>query len=194
MQRQTPLLARGRWDNHYIDMLYVDESVLRLQDMKDIEELVAEALKRAGMTPTELGKRLGYVNGYQAYHDLFKSKRTKLTPQHLVQVAEILGLPKDHFQEPEKTEAREAYIRQQYEEFLQTDVARELDQDELRTIERMQFTGPKLPTKLLFQHIALAMTGRYTMRQVEEALALNEALDSEPPPKPRAPGKTRKGK
>lgn len=153
--------------------------------MKTLEELINEALSREGMTPTELGKRLGYVNGYQGFHDLFISKRTKFTRRRQEQVADILNLPKDHFEAPDKTEARRAYIQQQFLEFLQTDIARELDAETLRTIERIPFAGSRLPTKLLYQHIALAMQGHYSMAQVDEALALNELVDKRPVPKPR---------
>lgn len=185
MQQQKRLPRLVRWDIDYIAMLYADESVLRLQGMKTLEELINEALAREGMTASELGKRLGYVNGYQGFHDLFISKRTKFTRKRQEQVAEILNLPKDHFEAPEKTEARRAYIRQQFEEFLQTDIAKEIDEETLRTIERIPFTGSRLPTKLLYQHIALAMKGTYSMAQVDDALRLNEMVDSHPQPRPK---------
>lgn len=178
----------------YIDMLYADASVLLSQGMKTTKELVDEALAKAGMTPTELGVRLGYKNGYQAYHKLFVSKTLRFAPDKQAEVADILGLPKTHFQAPDLTERRELYIRRTFLEFLKTDVAKGLDAETLRTIERIPFTGEKLPTVALYQSLALAMGGHYSTEQLDSALQLNEEVDrhSEPPRTSNHPAKTRR--
>jgi hypothetical protein len=171
-------------------MLYTDASILLTQGMKTLEELITEALEKAHMTPTELGVKMGYKNGYDGYHKLFVSRRTDFSEPRQRQVEEILALPRGHFQAPDLTEKRELYIKRTFQEFLQTDIAKDLDAEALRTIERMSFTGDKLPTVLLYQSIALAMKGHYSVRQIDSALALNEEIDRDP--EPIRPAKLRK--
>lgn len=156
-------------------MLCVDASVLRLQDMATPKELVDERLSVLEMSPTELGLKLGYKNGYQGYHDLFVSGRIKLTEEKLNQIADLLELPRSHFVAPDQTLARDRYVREKFAAFLKTEIGRSIDADTKRTIESMKFLGKWLPTVQLYQAVALAIEGRYSVAQLAEALELEES-------------------
>jgi hypothetical protein len=163
-------------------MLYADASVLLSQGMKTAKELVDEALLKAGMSPTELGQKLGYKNGFQGYYRIFVSNKIKFTPERQRRVEELLRLPHGHFAAPELTEKRELYVRRTFEQFRKTEIARALDQESLKTLESIPFNGAKLPTVELYQALALAMGGHYSTQQLDAALKLTEEVDREAEP------------
>lgn len=160
-------------------MLYVDESVLLLQDMKKPREILADALSEKGVTPTDLGRMLGYKNPYHAVYSLLHGRR-QFSRQLQERVADLLGYPRDHFEAPDRTARRVAHIHTTFQAFLETELGSKIDPETRRTLEGIPFTGRRLPTVALYQAIALAMEGRYTvdqMEQLEQDLELNEELD-----------------
>jgi hypothetical protein len=157
-------------------MLYADESVLLSQGMKTPEEVLREALKTKGISPTDLGRQLGYKNPYQAVHSLMVGRR-KFGRELQERVADILGLPRDHFEAPDRTAARELYIHKEFQKFLLTDIGRGIDDETRRTLAGMPFTGRRLPTVALYQAIALSMRGDHTTEEIGTDIVLNEPLD-----------------
>jgi hypothetical protein len=147
---------------------------------KTFKELLDEALEKIGMKPSELGEALGRKYGYQGYYDL-TSGRTKLTEEKLEEVAKIVRVPVAYFGDPQLFERREQHIRDAFAQFMTSDVAKDCDPEILEIIERIPFHGPRLPTKALYQSIAVAMaTGRYSTEQLLAAVVEK----SDPPPVP----------
>lgn len=147
---------------------------------KTPQELLAEAIaNHPEISMSELGRRLGYKHPYQALNNLIRGKR-RFTPELQAQIADILGLPRTHFERPDLTEARKAYIRERFEEFLATDIAKRQSPDDIALIERIgrAFIGDRLPTRAFFETIALTLEGGYTTSQLRQALAENERLEN----------------
>lgn len=187
------------WDIANIDMLYADESVLYAQDMKSPRELLADALSDRGLTPTELGRMLGYKNPYHAVYALLHGRR-KFSRKLQEKVADLLGYSRNHFEEPDLTARRMAHVHRTFQEFLKTEIGAKLDEETRKTLRGIPFTS-RLPTVALYQAIALALAGEYTTDQLgelEQDLHLNEELDRrndpEPPDKPPAPPRNPRGK
>lgn len=189
------------WDIANIDMLYADESVLFLQDMKSPRELLAEALDEKSLRQVDLGRLLGYKNPYHAVHQVLIGKRP-FSKRLQERVADLLGYPKNHFSAPDETAKRVAYVHRTFQAFLRTELGAKTDEETRRILQSMPFTGKRLPTVALYQAIALALEGKYTsdqFDQLEQDLALNEELDrknddppDEPPDPPRRPGRRAK--
>jgi hypothetical protein len=152
-----------------------------------LRDVITSALKAADMSPTELGRRLGFANGYQGFHNIFISGRTAFTPDRQREVEDILKLPRGHFDHPTETERRQRLVREAFEAFLATEIARELEPELLRTLKDMPFYGPRLPTRDLYIMIAAAMSGKGTVVEVARAAELNATLSETAPPerKPR---------
>jgi hypothetical protein len=165
-------------------MLYLDESALLAQGMATLKEKIDSALARAGMIPAELGRQLGYVNGFQGYHDIFVSRRIRFSPKVQARVIEILKLERDYFDEGNDVAVRERATRQEFEKFRAGPLAQKLSHDMLRTLEHMKFMGPP-PTARLYTLLAMALLGYYSDEQVEQAIRLNEEVAKTPAPKPR---------
>jgi hypothetical protein len=189
------------WDIANIDMLYADETALDLQDMKSPRELLADALSEKGVTPTDLGRMLGYKNPYHAVYALLQGRR-KFSRKLQEKVADLLGYSRSHFEAPDLTAKRMAYVHRTFQEFLKTEIGTEIDEETRKTLRGIPFTT-RLPTVALYQAIALAMKGAYTTHQLaelEQDLHLNEELDrrgnDEPPPDkpPSPPPRGRKAK
>jgi hypothetical protein len=179
-------------------MLYADETVLYLQDMKSPRELLADALAEKGLRQVDLGRMLGYKNPYHAVHQVLMGKRP-FSRRMQEKVAELLGYPKNHFGSPDETARRVAYIHRTFQTFLHTEIGAKTDEETRRILQGMAFTGKRFPTVALYQAFALALEGKYTgeqLDQLERDLQLNEQLDQrneneEPPddkpPSPRTP-------
>jgi hypothetical protein len=180
-------------------MLYADESVLFAQDMKSPRELLAEALEEKKIRQVDLGRMLGYKNPYHAVHSIVTGDRP-FSRRLQERVADLLGYPKNHFEAPDETARRVAYIHRTFQAFLHTDIGAKTDEETRRILQGMPFTGKRLPTVALYQAFALALEGKlYTsdqLDQLEQDLQLNEELDRrnddelppDKPPRPRAPG------
>lgn len=159
-----------------------------------LEDIVKDALKAADMSPTELGRRMGFSNGFQGYHRIFVKQTTAFTPKRQRQAEDILGLPRGHFDNPSETERRRRLVRQAFEQFLETDIAKELeelDPELIRTLKDIPFYGPRVPTRDLYIMVAAAMSGKGTVREIAEAAELNARMAEIAPPeaKPnRRPG------
>lgn len=181
-------------------MLYADESVLALQGMKSPRELLADALSEKAVSPTDLGRMLGYKNPYHAVYALLHGKR-KFSRRLQERVADLLGYPKAHFEAPDDTARRVAYIHRTFQAFLRTEIGAKTDEETRRILQGMAFTGKRLPTVALYQAFALALEGKYTsdqLDQLEHDLQLNEQLDrrneASNPPAQQPPPRLRKAK
>lgn len=164
-------------------MLYADESVLFTQDMetatKTPQQLLREALDDAKMTPTELGRLLGYKMAYQAVFAMLNEKTPqKFTRRKQERVADVLGLPPTHFSDPVDTMKRRAYIEKTFAEFLVSDIGKRTDPENRRIIQHMKFPGKRLPTVAFYQAIALALEGRYTIEQLTDAVMDSDELEA----------------
>jgi hypothetical protein len=156
-------------------MLYVDASTLLTQGMATIKRIVDQRLEELGLEKTELGRRLGYKNPYLGYYQLVSSDRVKLSDEKLERIAEALEWPRDHFKDPAKTIDREAYVRDIFEQFMKTDVARAADPETLSIIKSMKWLGKWLPSVKLYQAVVLAMEGRYTAAELAQSHMLEAA-------------------
>jgi hypothetical protein len=146
--------------------------------METPQDALRRAIAESPLTPTEIGRKLGYKHPYQAIHLLLSGKR-QFTRKKQEEIAEILGKPRDYFAAPDKTEKRMQWIEAEWQKFLQTEMASKLSKDDLKVLERVgrQFLGDKLPTVAFFQHVALVLEGNYTTEQLESALKKNTRLD-----------------
>lgn len=186
------------WDIANIDMLYADETALDLQDMKSPRELLADALSEKGVSPTDLGRMLGYKNPYHAVYALLRGRR-KFSRKLQEKVADLLGYSRNHFEAPDLTAKRMAYVHRTFQEFLKTEIGTKIDSETQRTLRGIPFTS-RLPTVALYQAIALAMDGKYTtdqLTELEQDLHLNEELDrrnEDGPPDKTPPPRGRKAK
>jgi hypothetical protein len=154
---------------------------------KSFKELLDEALVEARKSKSDLGRDFmgRKSNPYQGYYDLVNPEKRQLrvTPELLDLLCAWLGKPKGHFGDPDTSASRAAYIRRTFAEFLATDIARETPPDILEIIEHIPFNGQKLPTKDLYQAIAIAMRGgKYTASELLHAVEFNESLASVPLP------------
>jgi transcriptional regulator with XRE-family HTH domain len=158
-------------------MLYVDASVLVIQDMATPKEMVDRRLKELGWSKAKLAKKLGYQTGYQDYYSLFVTNPHQLTKEKLIEIAKVLGKPDDWLQDGGETSARkrEHYIRAEFEKYLQTEVGRSADPETHKILESMQWTGQWLPSVRLYQSVQLTMEGKYTPAQMLDAMELEAA-------------------
>lgn len=169
------------WDIAYIAMLYTNASALLWQVEKTPQQILKELLENhPEHTATSLGEKLGWKYGYQGVFDILKGNK-RFTPKLQERIAEILGVPKTHFQNTELTDKRNARIRDEFEAFLGTEIARRQRPDDIKLIERIGFAfiGDRLPTRAFFEVIALSLEGKYTTEQLSAALTENEGYDAE---------------
>jgi len=147
---------------------------------KTFKELVDEALEKRGKSKSELGRAvLGRGYAYQGYYDLTSQKksRLKLTPERLQKLCEFLEVPLNHFADPDMTVRRSDYIREEFVKFMSTEIAGNADPEILTILEHIPFLGNRLPTKALYEALAIAMRdGRYSNEQLIEAARENDEL------------------
>lgn len=155
------------------------------------KELVDYRLKELRMSKATLMKRIGYQTGYQDYYNVFVTSPHQLTDAVREKIAAVLGRQSDWLKEGGEFSAlkRERYIREQFEQYLQSEVGRTADPETHRILASMQWTGKYLPSKRLYQAVTLAMEERYTAAQLLDAMELEEQ-DRKAKPSPR-PGPKR---
>lgn len=171
-------------------MLFADESVLQLQDMdsekKTPQQVLAEYVKQHGIGATEFKRLCGYSNESALWQTINMEGTFGERKQR--KVARALGLPDDYFSKPGRTRKIEAYVEQQFDEFLKSEIGLRCEKEfpEVITLLRaMPFVSTgKLPTKALFEYLALVMLGegRFTTEELAIAQMENEEADSYPPP------------
>jgi hypothetical protein len=140
-------------------------------------ELLREALQRAGMPPTELGKRLGYTTPYQTVKRWIDGRGFNAENQR--KAAEVLGLPHNYFTQPDLAAARERHRLRVFYDFLRTEIGQATTPEQRRILESTRFPGEILPTANLYAAWALALQERIPFDQVMEVAKENDALDRE---------------
>jgi hypothetical protein len=140
-------------------------------------ELLRDALAEAGLTPTELGRQLGYANPYLTVKRWIDGRG--FNSENQAKVAEILGLSPHHFEKPDLDAYRDRYRIRVFAEFLRTEIGEQTTPDERRILGSARFAGKLLPTVSLYAAWALALRGRIPIEQVEHVAAVNDALDRE---------------
>lgn len=140
------------------------------------KEMVDARLRELRMSKAALMKKIGYSTGYQDYYNLFVIKQHQLTDEVREKIASVLGRQSDWLKDGGEFSAlkRERYIREQFEQFLQSDVGRAADPETIKILQSMQWTGKYLPSKRLYQAVTLAMEERYTAAQLADAMELEE--------------------
>lgn len=179
-------------------MLYVDASILLSQDMATPKELVEEELERRKWSKAKLMKTLGYSTGFADFYSLFVKNPHQLTKEKRIQIAEVLGKPRDWLMEDgdARAQKREIYIRREYKKYLASPAGRVADPETHKILESMQWNGKYLPDERLYVAVSLVMEGRYTAEQVLDALQLEDddrkaEQDASPPQAPRRSRKPR---
>jgi hypothetical protein len=140
-------------------------------------ELLRDALTDAGMSPTELGKRLGYANPYLTVKRWIDGRG--FNAENQAKVAEVLGLSAHHFAKPDLDAYRERYRIRVFAEFLRTEIGEHTTPEERRVLGSARFNGKLLPSVNLYTAWALSLQGRITLAQVVHVAADNEAADRE---------------
>lgn len=135
-------------------------------------------IEELGITPTELGRRMGYSNGYQGYHDLLVGKRVKLTPKKLASLAGALEVPVSSLERPDEAKLRDAQVKRVLDEFLRTPYGASVAPSTKQTLASMRFLGERLPTVALYRFVALLLEEQYTVPQLTDAMEL-ERTDRE---------------
>jgi hypothetical protein len=159
-------------------VIHPPESVLLLQDMAATPgELLREALERADITPTELGKKLGYTMPYQTVKRWIDGRGFNAENQRKAALA--LELPSNYFEQPDMAAARERHRLRIFAEFLRTEIGQQTSPEERRILESTRFPDKMLPTVHLYTAWALALQQKITFDQVLEVAAENESLDRE---------------
>lgn len=155
------------------------ESILLLHEMIAATpgELLREALKRAGTSPTELGKRLGFVTPYQTVKRWMDGRGFNVDNQR--KAAEALQLPSNYFTQPDIAAARERYRLRVFSDFLGTEIGQRASAEHRRILESVRFPGEQLPSVNLYSAWALHLEERIPIEQVAEVAAENDALDRE---------------
>jgi hypothetical protein len=155
------------------------DSILLLQEMIAATpgEILREALQRAGITPTELGKRMGFVTPYQSVKRWIDGRGFNAENQR--RAAEALGLPANYFVQPDLAAARERYRLNVFYDFLRTEIGMRTTAEHRRILESARFTGELLPSVNLYSAWALALQDRIPFEQVLEVAAENDLLDRE---------------
>jgi hypothetical protein len=166
----------------YMAMIYASAAAFDLQAMATTKqsELLRQALEAAGLTPTQLGKKLDYGNAYFQVWQYMTGR--PMGPRVQKKFAQALDLPDDYFADPDRTALRQARNQRVYDLFMTSEDGRAADPAELAAIRRMLPTM-SAPTVDTLKAVLFALRNRGTM-PTEQEIELNTMLESSPRPKP----------
>jgi hypothetical protein len=143
-------------------------------------ELLAAVLRARKIEKTDFGLKVGAT--YQTVNRWTKNKG--FTPKKQRLCADALKLEPNYFElsdHDDRARAREAYRRQVFLQFLETDIGRRLvetDPDVIAALDTTQFPAGKRPSVDAFSALALLFTRQLDPDDMPGAVRFNESVSN----------------
>lgn len=153
-------------------------------------DLLAAVLRARKIEKTDFANRLGTT--YQTVNRWTNNKG--FTAKKRVKCAEKLGLDPNYFElsnHDDRSREREAFRRQVFVEFLQTDLGKRLSESDPEVIAALNttpFPAGRQPSVDAYTGLALVFTRQLDPEDVDDAIQLNEAVTARIAKSKKSPG------